>query len=81
VLLSFGKLANPGQLSKDIFAGFRNGVIDREELRALLESTDSGAQYSLTVRTWQLCMCHAALISNHKAQHCALIRQMVPDTI
>ena len=27
----------------------RNGVIDREELRALLESTDSGSQYSLTV--------------------------------
>ena len=27
----------------------RNGVIDREELRALLESTDSGAQYSITV--------------------------------
>ncbi|CAL5224412.1 g7094 [Coccomyxa viridis] len=25
-----------------------NGVIDREELRALLESTDSGSQYSLT---------------------------------
>ncbi|BDA48418.1 probable calmodulin-like protein 5 at N-terminal half [Coccomyxa sp. Obi] len=25
-----------------------NGVIDREELRALLESTDSGAQYSIT---------------------------------
>lgn len=31
------------------FAG-RNGVIDREELRALLESTDSGAQYSIAVR-------------------------------
>lgn len=27
----------------------RNGVIDREELRALLESTDSGTQYSITV--------------------------------
>ena len=27
----------------------RNGVIDREELRALLESTDSGSQYALTV--------------------------------
>ena len=26
-----------------------NGVIDREELRALLESTDSGHQYSITV--------------------------------
>jgi hypothetical protein len=26
-----------------------NGVIDREELRALLESTDSGYQYSITV--------------------------------
>jgi hypothetical protein len=28
-----------------------NGVIDREELRALLESTDSGSQYALTVST------------------------------
>ena len=29
----------------------RNGVIDREELRALLESTDSGSEYAMTVRT------------------------------
>ena len=28
----------------------RNGVIDREELRALLESTDSGSEYAMTVR-------------------------------
>ena len=40
--------AETGRLTS-LVAWDRNGVIDREELRALLESTDSGAQYSITV--------------------------------
>ena len=40
----------PSCMSAPIRIRCRNGVIDREELRALLESTDSGSEYAMTVR-------------------------------